>query len=527
MTRIMIIDDEPLVRETLRTTIDWEIYDCEIVAEATDGAEAMEIYEKACPDIIITDIVMTFTNGLDFISAVKSVNSDVEIIILSGYDNFEYAQTALKHAVSAYLLKPIHNDTIIAEVQRCQEKIKKNKQAQAAILTQPGAHTNNFLFQLLQTEEFSKPQFDKLCEQYQVSLPSDQYSIAVFQVDKMRSSNINSAFIQLWNTINYHISTCKDYVLSTVFDNNLVVLYVYSPLSGTNDINTFLTSIQTYYKKSFEYTVTIGVSGVFKNLAIVKRAYQQALTAIAQKAVFKPNSIIKYLDISFHPEQAVIELNHDNIDEIVDCLKHSEPDKAVDIINTYFEKIAALKTFSVEAVKNDILELIITCIQKITKSSTTISLIFNRDFFPAMELQSMEFFSDIRDWTIDVIQKLGTYYDEYVPHNYSPTLNKALLYIRENYASKMTAEDVAKKLLISTRTLSRLFLSETGKSFSEHLAEYRIKAAIHMIENTPYKVVDIAALVGYNSIQNFYKAFKKITGHNPTHYKDDNTEEDI
>lgn len=527
MTKIMIIDDEPLVRETLRTTIDWGKYDCEIVAEAADGTEALGIYEKARPDIIITDIVMTFTNGLDFISAVKSVNSDVEIIILSGYDNFEYAQTALKYAVSAYLLKPIHNDAIITEVQRCKEKIEKSKQLQEARLSQFNAHANSFLLELLQMNELCKPQLDKLCDKHHVSFPSDQYSVAVFQVDKIRSFNINSAFIQLRDVINYHISICKDYVLSAIFDDNLVVLYVFSPLSGTNYINAFLTHIQAYYKKSFEQTVTIGVSGVFKNLAIVKRAYRQATTAIAQKAAFKPNSIIKYLDISFHPEQTVIELSYDNIKEIINCIEHNDTKKAVNIINSYFDKIANLKPVNIESVKNSILELVITLIQKTLKNPTTIQLIFNRDFFPVIEMQSIEFFSDIRTWTIDIIEKVGQYYDEYIPHNYSSTLNKALLYIRENYASKISVEDVAKKLLISTRTLSRLFLSETGKSFSEHLTEYRIKMAVHMIQSTSYKTVDIAALVGYNSMQNFYKAFKKITGHNPTYYKENSNEEDI
>lgn len=527
MTRIMIIDDEPLVRETLRTTIEWEKYDCEIIAEADDGKDAMEIYKNTLPDIIITDIVMTFTNGLDFISAVKAINSDVEIIILSGYDNFEYAQTALKYAVSAYLLKPIRNDAIIAEVLRCKEKIEKNKQLQTALLSEFNAHANSFLFELLQMNELSKPQLEELCDKHQISLPSDQYSVAVFQVDKIHSFNINSAFIQLRDVINYHISICKDYVLSAVFEDNLVVLYVFSPLSGTNDINAFLTHIQSYYKKSFEHTVTVGVSGVFKNLAIVKRAYQQATTAIAQKAAFEPNSIIRYLDISFRPEQAVLTLNYDIINEIINCIKQGDTDKALNIINTYFDKVTDLKAVNIESVKNNILELVITLIQKTIKNSTTISLIFNRDFFPAMELQSIEFFADIRNWTIDVIEKIGQYYDEYTPHSYSPTLNKALLYIQENYASKISTEDVAKKLLISTRTLSRLFLSETGKSFSEHLTEYRIKMAVHMIENTQYKIVDIAALVGYNSIQNFYKTFKKITGHNPTHYKQGDTEEDI
>ena len=101
MTKIMIVDDEALVRQTLKCTIEWQKYDCEIIAEASDGFEAIEIYKQTLPDIIITDIVMTDSNGLDFISSVKEINPNVEFIILSGYDNFEYAQTALKYNVSS------------------------------------------------------------------------------------------------------------------------------------------------------------------------------------------------------------------------------------------------------------------------------------------------------------------------------------------------------------------------------------------------------------------------------------------
>ena len=169
----------------------------------------------------------------------------------------------------------------------------------------------------------------------------------------------------------------------------------------------------------------------------------------------------------------------------------------------------------------------ITLIRKFAQSSTVIPLIFEREFFPAVELQELEYIPEIRNWTNNVLLCFGKYCDLYIPHNHNPALNKALLYIQQNYASKISLDDVAKKLLVSTRSLSRLFLSETGKSFSENLAEYRIKMAIRLIESTQYKMVDIAMLVGYKDIKHFYKTFKKITGHTPMYYKDGNTEEEL
>lgn len=526
MTKIMIIDDEPLVRETLRRTIEWQKYDCEIVAEAADGREAMEIYKRTLPDIIITDIVMTYSNGLDFISEVRAVNPDVEIIILSGYDNFEYAKDALKYGVSAYLLKPVSNDEIISEILKSKKKIENIKQVKKAMQKQTDIQKENFLVELLSLEDADNTQFNSLCERYQISLPSDKYSVAIFQVDNISADKINTTFIKLMDIINYHISTSMDYVLSSFFNNNLVVLYVYSPLSA-GDVYEFLRQIQISYNNSVGHTVTIGTSGLFKNLAIIGRAYHQAMTALKQKVLFGMNSIIKYTDIALYPEQSVIELTFDDINEIINYIKHREIDKVIQIIDAYFDKISPLKRVNIDSIKNNILNLITTLIREVIKNSNTLSLIFNRAFFPAVELQQLEFLSEIHSWIIDIIKSIGKYYDLYMPYNYSPTLTKAMLYIQENYAANIKPDDVAKKLLISSRTLSRLFLSETGKSFSKNLAEYRIKMAIHLIENTQYRIVDIAALVGYNSLNNFYNTFKKITGHHPMYYKRNGDKEEI
>lgn len=528
MTKIMIVDDEPLVRQTLKCTIEWQKYDCEIVAEASDGFEAIELYKQTLPDIIITDIVMTDSNGLDFISSVKEINSNVEIIILSGYDNFEYAQTALKYNVSSYLLKPISNDAIIEEILKIKKHIKKHKKMQIAMSAYSDTMKNNFLFELLDTiNSLNGPAFEQLCTQYNVCFPSEKYSIAIFQIDKVGSSQTNSALIQLKETVNYHIATNINYILSSFFDNNLVVLFVFSPLSGINDLYSFLNSIQNNYKNSSENTVTIGVSGICRGFSIISRAYQQAKIALKQRAIRGTNSLIDYTELSSNPDQASIELSFDKINNIINCIKHENSDKAIEIIDDYFNNIQKLKAIDIDAIKNNVLELVITMLRSLIKNSSSMSLIFKHDFFPSIEINSLEFISEIHEWTVNIIKNVSEYYSTYMSSDYSPTLKKAILYLQENYASRITANDVAKELLISTRSLSRLFLSETGKSFSEYLTEYRINVAVHLIKTTQYRIVDIAPLVGYNTMKNFYKTFKKITGHNPMYYKKSDAQEDI
>ncbi|MBO5059941.1 MAG: response regulator [Clostridia bacterium] len=524
MTKIMIVDDEAIVRECLRSTIDWSEIDCEIVAEAADGIEALEVYKSSLPDIVITDIVMTFSNGLDFIANVKAVNPNVEIIILSGYNDFEYAKKALENNVSAYLLKPINNDAIINEVLKIKSRLKEKQTSNHVRAT---ANRDNFLLNLLSTEYLTAEQMENLCKTFDIVLPSDKYSVAVLQIDKMHSPNLSLALIRLKETLSYYISISKDYILTSTLNNEIVLLYVYSSSLCGTDVCDFLALVQNHYKNTFSHTVTIGVSGIFKNLTIVQRAYKQATAALEQKAAFGTNSIIKYTEISSNPQQSSVELTTDEMNEIIECVKSGNITQATQIINNYFTNISHLKSIDITLIKNRILELIVLLIHTMIKNSNMMYAVFNRNFFPAIEIQALEFILEIQEWTVDIITKLGECHDLCIPHSYSPALNKALLYIRANYSQKIKLEDVAKELFMSSRSLRRIFLAETGKSFQEHLTEYRIKMSVNLIENTSYKICDIANLVGYNDVKHFYRTFKKITGHNPKHYKRALKEEDI
>lgn len=106
MYRVVIVEDEPLIREGLVKTMPWADFDCCVVAEAADGVVAEEVIMHLQPDIVITDIQMPGINGIQLIQRLKAIAKS-EFIIISGFDKFEFAQKALNLGVNAYLLKPI------------------------------------------------------------------------------------------------------------------------------------------------------------------------------------------------------------------------------------------------------------------------------------------------------------------------------------------------------------------------------------------------------------------------------------
>lgn len=123
---VVIIDDEPWTRETIKSLGDWGSLELEIAGEASDGDFGLEIIKSIRPEIIITDINMPNMNGIQLISKVKELGIQSEVIIISGYDDFDYLHSALKLGVSDYLLKPIKPDELNKQLVCCIEKLEKN-----------------------------------------------------------------------------------------------------------------------------------------------------------------------------------------------------------------------------------------------------------------------------------------------------------------------------------------------------------------------------------------------------------------
>ena len=129
MLKVFLVEDEFVIREGIKNNIDWKAHGYEFCGEAGDGELAYPMIQKLRPDIVITDIRMPFMDGLELSRLIRKELPDTEIIILSGYQEFEYAKEAIKLGVAQYLSKPINGEELLAELDELSAKIEEKRRA--------------------------------------------------------------------------------------------------------------------------------------------------------------------------------------------------------------------------------------------------------------------------------------------------------------------------------------------------------------------------------------------------------------
>ncbi|MEH7492628.1 response regulator, partial [Neobacillus niacini] len=200
MYKIMLVDDEKLELEMIRDYVDWKQYEIEVVGTAKNGMEALTVAEECFPDIIITDVKMPIMDGLQFSKELRKRNTQVEIIFLSGYDEFSYIKTALQLEVTDYLLKPLDFDELPSVISRAKERLEKRKKeekSQKVLLEQ-------YMKDLLFNSSLIRKEADMTRQRL---VDNDQYFLVIASIDNFSIlPNVLQMSHHYYHFINEYIS---------------------------------------------------------------------------------------------------------------------------------------------------------------------------------------------------------------------------------------------------------------------------------------------------------------------------------
>lgn len=473
---MIIVDDERIIREGLKKYI--QKLDCGFNVKEVfeDGKEAIEFLKENPVDLVITDICMTEVNGLEVAAFIKKNMPDTEVVILSGYRNFEYAQQAISYGVTRYLLKPVKNSEIVEILKSVREGLDEKRHIKDVVFQYDemlGQKRKQFFVDyMLGVSDESSDETD-IFSQLRFSCPPEDIYGAVLFV------HWNERFVEdIWQygknriqaaVLNY-FSCIENNIFGMVIDDEQFLF-----LSETDTISSDVSEFENWVKESFGSVPTVKIVYTCRGLENL-RDYKKLSRAEADSTNSVENErrilLCTYLNLGMYKQAKEL---------FIELLESSD---------------------NSEAAEKQLLRLICENASKV-----------------GVKMDAEQYFRRLREGVetqSDVFESICRYFK--TARSEDKMITKIKEYVQANYAADISLETVAEKVYLHPVYLSRFFKQQVGENFRDYLFSVRMTNAIALLKKNTYKIYEISRMVGYKSSKYFSKQFKGYTGYTPKNY---------
>lgn len=528
MIKVLIADDEIIVRAGIKSLINWEENGFRVVGLAVDGKEAMEMIHGEKPDIVLTDVMMPKMSGIDLIKAAKAEYPFIKFVVLSCHNDFEYVRRAMKYGAEDYVLKlSMDSDELLELLLALSKKIKeerKLKSAEFCLVDQDGLSERSkriaYFVSLINGERRSLDVNDsKAVKLFYISAHK---VLAFIKIDNF--NNINEDRGKAESTlINVMEQQLKGKGLLEVFkykENSFIVLLSfeneeYNRIDET--VNNICQKLQVFINKYVNVTISIGISNVFKDYYDLDTAFKQADQACKYRFYNGAGTVCKYREGIFSDESVQVFLAKEQ-KELIDYLDTCDTNSINPFINNIIYELAKIRP-PVEKCVQLFME-IYYCMGSVLKNYGDSIKSENGTGTPNyIQISKVEFITDARE----ILLQYGEYCANQIENARNAVYRKEIMaatdYIKKNYSSNISLKSVAQHVFVSDSYLSRIFKENLNMSFVEYLTGIRIEKAIEFIKTTNLPNYAIAEKIGYENINYFGRVFKKTTGLTPTQYR--------
>lgn len=495
---VLIVDDEYLVIQDLRSMLNWESLGFRIVATASNGKKALDLYRIHKPQLIVTDIRMPVMDGLDFIEAVQKENSGAYVLILTAYDDFGYAKRAIENGVADYLLKSeITKATLESKLLDIHSKLILDTRRRSLSLREE--LSEYFLSEKSYINQY--PHLEKIyAEKYFFFLLAEHVPLSTrYQSKEMAAQSLDkyAAILSEWLPDAFRVSllfTVGSIIIAGIQMDTQTKL---AKLSFEQQIKLIHQSgIKKVEDKTvlFYHPTSLTISG-FKDL------FQGSIPQIVFSLRFPSSDILSLADLRLMPhDTSPIPFDFSLLQKY-----RQETDRLFQYVDMTLDK--AFENRNLSAIISFYTNI---CIHFEIMSEYQISL---NDYYYFGG--KTDFLKWIRHTYTDCLKALDENHKDY-----SSTVEKAVAYIKVHYSdASLSGEDIAASVELSYGRLGVLFKQETGKTINEYLTDIRVGRALQMLKNSNYKIYEIAEQVGYNSSQYFSQIIYRKTGKRPIDFK--------
>lgn len=528
--RILIVDDEPLVRVGIKSCTDWSKYGMEVVGEASDGMEALEQIRRLLPDVVLLDLKMPNMDGIELMRRIKEENINVKILVLSGFDDFYHIKEAMKLGAEDYLHKPCMNiEDILNTLTIIKQKIKRESSSlKSAGHVRNGSENtintintkkNTFLKGLADGCAETGPILERKLKENNIRFKPANISCIVFCIRNVievsrryGETDENKLQSSIYNIMIEALSTEKEADFFIYDKNTFAVIAsckgIVSEKRITENTMHFVHLVQEAMKQFLNVDIVIGVSGIHQSYAEVSNAFKKAHMALKHSFYLDECKVINYNDIKVNAgKDALI-----RVDSLIEKAKNNLYKQ------NYHEFRAVLEElFGYLKVESCLTQ------EEIKKLSHGLLFLIKEGKECLVETESIngcETLKQLKEvWRNIINEKVSesNYIEKY--QDCGHLVRRIIDYIEKNHAADITLNLLSDVFYVSPNYISRIFREQTGKNLFNYLNVVRVENAKKLLKKSDLKIYEIGFRVGFKSTAHFNIVFNKLTGLSPRQYR--------
>ncbi|MGJ9384639.1 response regulator transcription factor [Salipaludibacillus sp. CF4.18] len=536
MWKVTIIDDDDKVLRGMKKIIPWDELSCEWAGEARNGQEGYELIKREKPDLIITDIYMPVLNGLEMIKKLRNEGIDSRVIILSGYNEFEYARQAMRLNIDDYLSKPASPDTIkdvleksVAKLEReISEEIEMCDLREKVSLYEPlvekewikaivtGASTNFTNLPLTVdkiTKKWSKQKHVVMTLTYDRSLEESSFYRSDWYLFRFTTNNvIKEAVHAFFDDIHY-----------IELHSHQTAICIHLNEENNDDVKQSLEKLQKIlvekFQEYFQVHVLISTGSIKDDWGNMADSMREAFAKISDNSQMNdPSSMLGQ-----NPEVALVDKDHKTLwsdsmeanQQMSESIRYADEKGAMAVIDRIYEQNKHESFSRGEGIRLGI-EMWTIMTYSLYDIGIKIDEMYSEEFDFHAELLKTNTWIEFKDYMDGVVRHICEHqqWDENLKHR--QLVEQMLDYIQKNVGENITLQDIADDLFISRNYLGQIFKKIVGESFKNYLTRVRMEKAKKMIQEGSYLIYEISEKVGFINPAYFTTTFKKYTGYTPT-----------
>lgn len=509
METVFIADDEQAIREGLKRIIDWESYGFTVCGDASNGDDALNQIVALNPSLVLIDIRMPKIHGIDVIEAARKRGYSGKIIIISGYSDFKYAQSAIRHGVDYYLTKPVDEDELASIIKQIHSNILEEKKTTQALHHYREKARKEILDDLVT----GNADID-LINAAEMNLDAEIYQVVIYEQYMHEATDMPYQFSELLRVTNNGSFTFEHFQKN---GKNIIIL------KGTYALDKFQRFLDHYnaipQKDSPLDSLFLAYGCTVNNLSEINISYLQAEKLISRRFFCTHGQHTIGFDALPDCEVRNQTLDNSKMNEycviLTNYIQAFNRKMIADTLNKVTEYLYGVQE-DISAVKLFLTDMFLQIKENINRLYSTVEIPFPTNS------EIIEFI-DKQFYLYEIMQYLTSQFELIMSSigtsSRDSILDDIIFYIDHNFQTNIKLETIAPLFGYNSAYLGKIFSKTVGENFNNYVDHIRIKHAKELIMENKLKVYEISEQVGYKNVDYFHKKFKKYVGVSPAEYR--------